>query len=455
MNYISNTDIDEHDMLHRIGVDSFEELLTEIPRSIRLKKDLDLPDPLSEMELTKVMKSIASKNRSPTDYVSFLGAGSYDHYIPSIISHLTSRSEFYTAYTPYQAEVSQGTLQAIYEYQSLICRLTGMEISNASLYDCGSAVAEAALMAVSSNKKKKVVLSGAIHPYYRQVVDTYLQGSPFESVVCPAENGKTDFQQLNGLCDEDTSCVIIQYPNFFGIVENPASIRNTLASCPHIAFIMVTNPVSLGILASPADWGADIVVGEGQSLGNPQNFGGPSFGFLACREEYKRYMPGRLVGATQDTNGRKGFVLTLQTREQHIRREKSTSNICTNQALNALAASIYMITMGRSGFREVADHCFQKAHYMAEKCLTVPGVNLEFDGPFFNEFVLHLPVPPEGVRDRFLDEKLFYGVPLEGFYPELKNCLLVAVTEKRTRAQIDRYVRILRESTAGQESTKT
>ena len=444
MDYISNTEVDERSMLESNAVSDFDELLREIPRAVRLGKELNLPHPLSEMELQRRMEAFASENLSQSDYASFLGAGVYDHFIPAIISHLLSRSEFYTAYTPYQAEVSQGTLQAIYEYQTMICQLTGMDISNASLYDGGSAVAEASLMAHHFNRKKRIVLSGALHPHYREVTRTYLQGASVEIAECPPEEGMTDYLRLCAMCDDDTSCVVVQSPNFFGLIENPTALDECLERFPHIIFIMVVHPISLGILKPPGDFGAHIAVGEGQPLGNAQYYGGPHFGFLACQEKFKRVVPGRLVSATADLEGQRGFVLTLQTREQHIRREKATSNICTNQALNALAAAIYMSTMGRSGFGEVARQCLQKAHYLADRCEEIPGVSLAFSGPFFNEFVLNLPHAPADQEKAFRRERIFPGIPLDGYFPGMKNSLLVAVTEKRTRDEMDRYVEILR-----------
>lgn len=440
MAYVPNTEKDKKEMLRTIGVDAIEKLLKDIPKEIRLKKELNLPHPLSEIELKKEMLSLSERNADLLHHTSFLGAGAYDHYIPSVVEHLVSRSEFYTAYTPYQAEASQGMLQSIYEFQSMICELTGMEVANASMYDGASATAEAAMMALRITKKKEILVSRALHPNYRTVLKTYLQGIGITIKEIPFKDGITDLDALS--ISDNTAAVIIQQPNFFGCIEELSAI-NTITKKFGAIFIASVDPISMGILKSPGELGADIVVGEGQSLGNSLSFGGPYLGFFAARKEYVRQMPGRLVGATVDAQGKKAYCLTLQTREQHIKRERATSNICTNQALCALAATVYLSVIGKEGLRKVAELCLQKAHYAQREIAKIEGISSPFNTPFFKEFVIKMPVSSEKVLKGLLAEKIIGGLKLENYYPELKDHLLICVTEKRTRAEIERLAEFL------------
>ena len=441
MVFIPNTEAERKEMLEVIGVESFEELIADIPKSVRLKGDLNIPKALSEYEVTKLMKKLAAQNADTDNYINFLGAGVYDHYIPAAINHILLRSEFYTAYTPYQPEVSQGTLQTIYEYQSMICELTDMDVSNASVYDGGSAVAEAALMAKRLQRKsEEIIILDSVNPIYRKVVETYISGIDVPIVDIPiTEKGTVDLEILKEKVSKKTACVIVQYPNFFGCLEDLASIEKIVHEAGSLLVVSV-DPISLGILKAPGKYGADIVVGEGQGLGNFMSYGGPFFGFFACKQKYIRQMPGRIVGITTDHNGQRGFVLTLQTREQHIRREKATSNICTNQALNALAATIYMALMGKNGISEVAEACLQKSHYACEQICKLDGYAKSFDSPFFKEFVVDTPIPAAELVNKLADNKIFAGVPLSRFFPEMTHKLMIAVTEKRTKEEIDALV---------------
>jgi glycine dehydrogenase subunit 1 len=441
--YIPNTERDRQEMLKRIGVSSFEELLASIPPEVRLRGTLRLPPPLSEMEVTSLLARMSEENRNADQYTSFLGAGVYDHFIPAAVNHIVSRPEFYTAYTPYQAEVSQGTLQAIYEFQSLICELTGMDISNASMYDGGSALAEAALMAIhhhrsSGSPRLGLVISAGVHPHYLKILRTYTRGLGAVIIPAGAPSGSTDLCQLEAALSDGTAAVLIQSPNFFGCLEDLAPIAQ-LAHKKGTILIVAVDPISLGILARPGDLGADIVVGEGQGLGIPMSFGGPLLGIMACRRDLRRLLPGRVVGATVDKEGRRGYVLTLQTREQHIRRERATSNICTNEALCALAATVYLSLMGKHGLKHVASLCLQKSHYLAERISATRGFSLRFSAPFFKEFVVRTPIPPREVLTRLLERSFFAGVDLGRFGIGLDDSLLLAVTEKRTREDLDRF----------------
>lgn len=441
MNFLPHTEEDRQEMLKAIGVNSIAELFSDIPSNVLLNRPLDIPGPLSEMELTKHMQGLSRKNADLTDYVSFLGAGSYDHYIPSVIDHMLLRSEFYTAYTPYQPEISQGTLMAIFEYQTLICELTGMETSNASMYDGASAAAEAAMMACESQKRKKIVVSSTVHPEYREVLKTYASGQSIEIVEVPFEKGTTDLDRLAHLVDENTAGVIIQQPNFFGALEKVQEISD-LIHAKGALFITVADPISLAILKSPAAYGADIVVGEGQSLGNPVSFGGPQLGFFATSGKLIRRMPGRIVGQTLDTRGQRAFVLTLQAREQHIRREKATSNICSNEALCALAATIYLTMLGKNGLVEVAKLCVQKANYLKDQ-LKDAGFEPGFEAPFFKEFVVKTNKPVDEINQALLSDKIIGGLNLEKFYPGLTDAMLLCVTEKRTQDEMTSLVKAM------------
>ncbi len=429
-------------MLASIGVRDFEELIRDIPEGIRLKGDLNIPPAMSEYEVTKHVSSLAGKNMNTQDAVSFLGAGAYDHFIPSAIGVLLGRSEFYTAYTPYQAEVSQGTLQAIYEYQTMICRLTGMDVSNASLYDAGSGLAEASLMAVAHTGRKKIVAAHPVHPFYLQVVKTYVHGQGFEIVEVPARDGIADPDAVKKTVDENTAAVLVQQPSFLGTLSDVFALGE-IAHAKGALYVVDAAPISLGLLAAPSEYGADVVVGEGQSLGISQSFGGPFLGIFAVKEALIRRLPGRLAGVTVDSEGTRGFVLTLQTREQQIRREKATSNICTNEGLMMLASTIYMSLMGKQGIREVAELSSAKAHYLAERIGEIPGFSVKYKQPFFNEFLVSTPVPARAIIEAGVPKKILAGVDTETLYPSEKG-LLVAVTEKRTRAELDEYVEFLR-----------
>jgi len=444
MEYIPNTSSDRGEMLKYIGVSSIEELLTSIPEEIRLKRHLNIPSGLSELELVRAMRELASINGTIDEYISFLGGGAYDHFIPAVISHIISRSEFYTAYTPYQAEMSQGLLQSIYEFQTMICELTGMEVANASMYDGATAMAEAVLMALRINKKREEILvSSAIHPFYRDVLRTYMRGLKHPLISLPWKEGLTDVEFLKKRLSEKTCAVIVQYPNFFGVIEDIVAIGEYVKNSG-ATFIVVADPVGLAILTPPGIAGADIVVGECQSLGIPLNFGGPYAGFFATKMEYVRKMPGRLVGATVDVEGRRGYCLTFQTREQHIKRERATSNICTNEALVALAATVYMALTGKDGLREVAFQCLQKATYAREQIEDIDGYEVPFKAPIFKEFVVKASIPVEHIRQTLLEHKILGGIDMERYYPELKNHMLVCVTEKRTKGEIDKLVEVLR-----------
>jgi glycine dehydrogenase subunit 1 len=438
--YLPHTDEERAAMLKTLGINAVEDLFDDIPAEVRLDRELDLPAPLAEPEVLDYFYSMAAKNANLNDYACFLGAGVYDHYVPSAVRQLWARNEFYTAYTPYQPETSQGFLQAMFEYQDMICELTGMDVSNASLYDGATAVAEAALVAVNATRNTEVVVADTVNPAYRTVLSTYItpQGFPIKEV--PGVDGGLDFDAIAASVNKDTACVIIQSPNFFGIVEDLAAVAEILADYKAL-LIVVADPISLGILEPPTE--ADLVVGDGQSLGNDPSFGGPLLGFLAAKQKLVRRLPGRIVGQTTDNDGNRGFVLTLQTREQHIRRDKATSNICSNQALNALAAAIYMSLMGPSGMRQAAELSLRKAHYAAEKIAAVPGFSLAFDRPFFKEFVIKSAKPVADINEKLLEQKIIGGLDLGRFYPELKDHMLLCVTERRTRGEIDTLVSVL------------
>jgi glycine dehydrogenase subunit 1 len=443
MPYLPNTDRDREEMFRAIGASTIEDLLSIIPNELRLENELDLAEPLSELEVTKVLVSLADKSTGSDRLLSFLGGGVYDHYVPSVVKHITGRSEFYTAYTPYQAEVSQGTLQAIFEYQSLICRLTGMDVSNASIYDGGSALAEASLMCLGSKRNvNRVVYSKGIHPNHRQVLHTYHVGLSPEMVELPLRDGRIDPADLDSTLEEETAVVLLQSPNFLGNLEDLAGVTEIAHSRGALVAVSV-NPISLGILKPPGEFDVDVVVGEGQSLGNGLSYGGPFFGFFAAKGEFVRRMPGRLIGLAEDVDGRRGFVMTLQTREQHIRREKATSNICTNEALNALAATVYLSWVGEKGLREVANLCVQNAHYARDAIVGLPGFEPLCDQPFFNEFAVRTPVAADEIVSGLLKEGIVAGLDLARFDYGLDRTLLIALTERQTRADIDQLVESL------------
>lgn len=445
MPYIPNTDEDRRAMLQAIGAASIDELFEMIPADLHLGRALDLPPALGELELAAHVGELAARNRPASHSTCFLGAGSYDHFIPSVVDFVASRSEFYTSYTPYQAEASQGNLKALFEYQTLIAQLTGMDVSNASLYDGAGAAAEAVLMACSVTRRHaKVVVASTVHPEYRQVLGTYLQNLETELVTVGAPNGTVAPEELDAAMDDQTACVLVQHPNFFGCLEDLEKLA-ALAHAKGAAMIVAVDPVSLGLLKRPGDCGADIVVAEGQSLGNPMSYGGPYLGILACRDKFLRRMPGRLVGETVDRRDRRCWVLTLQTREQHIRREKATSNICTNQGLMALRATVYLSAMGPQGLRSTAELCLKKARYALGQWTEEGLLRPVFASPTFKEFVVRVP---QGRLNALLsaaeDQGIMAGVPLGCWYPELEDCLLVAVTEKRTKAEIDRMTDVIR-----------
>jgi glycine dehydrogenase subunit 1 len=445
--YIGNTSREQREMLTTIGAGSLEDLLVRVPAKARLSRPLQLPAALAETDLIRHLRALASQNAEADTYACFLGAGVYDHYVPSPINHLISRGEFFTAYTPYQPEASQGTLRTIYEYQTMIAELTGMDVANASIYDGASSLAEAALMAHSVTGRGEIVLARGVHPFYRRVTATYGEGPRLKLRDVPAPEGVLDLDAARKLVTERTAGLVVQTPNFHGCLEDLAA-ASEIAHASGALLIAVVDPAMLGVLKPPGSLGADIVVGEGQGLGVPLSFGGPYLGVFAAREELVRRMPGRLVGATVDRDGARGFVLTLQTREQHIRRAKATSNICTNVALCALMATIYMAIVGKRGLARVGELCAQKAHYAASRFAEVNGVSLRFSAPFLREFTLRLPKSPERVAARLARERILAGVPLKAFDRGLGDCLLVAVTEKRTRDEIDAYAAALAKAVA-------
>jgi glycine dehydrogenase subunit 1 len=455
MPYVPHTDSDRAAMLAEIGVEAIGDLFLDVPESVRYP-ELKLPEPLSELEILAELRAMSEENADLDHHACFLGAGAYNHFVPSVVGHVIGRSEFYTAYTPYQPEISQGTLQAIFEYQSMVCALTGMDVANASHYDGATSLAEAALMAVNASrgKRRKIIVSPTVHPEYRATLRTYTPGPDltvktlnFKPETLNFEVGSLKFEL------DDAACLIIQNPDFFGQLLSADSENGLsgLADAVHkvgALLVVVVDPISLGLFTPPGEYGADIVVGEGQPLGNPLNFGGPYLGILACREKYMRKMPGRLVGETVDTEGRRGFVLTLSAREQHIRRERATSNICTNQALCALAAGAYLASMGKSGLRKVAEFCYHKAHYAARQIAAIPGFDLVGDKPFFKEFVVRCPKPPGEINEALLERGIIGGYDLECDYPHLGNSMLLCVTEMNTREEIDRLVEALEEVTS-------
>lgn len=437
--YLPHTADDRQEMLDAIGVKSIGDLFDTIPDKLMLKNKLNLPKSLSEAELVKSMHKLAKKNCNIQEYVCFLGAGAYDHYIPSVVDHIVRRSEFYTAYTQYQPEISQGYLQALWEYQSMICEITGMEVANASMYDGGTAAAEAAMMACSALKRSEVLVANTVSPNYRAVIRTYAVDRNYSVKDIGYKDGTMDPIVLEQRIGKTTAAVIIQSPNFFGSMEDIHKICE-LAHAQGSYVIVIADPISLGILESPGALGADIVVGEGQSMGIPLSFGGPYLGFFAVKEKLMRKMPGRIVGQTVDTNGKRGFVLTLQAREQHIRREKATSNICSNEALCALASSVYLAALGKQGFQEVASQCLRKAHYAYAALSKLKGCEVVFNTPFFKEFVLKLNKPVAAVNKSLLKAGILGGLDLGRYYPELDHCMLLCVTEKRSKTEIDSLV---------------
>lgn len=445
MSYIPNTPEDQQAMLQRIGLPSLEALLALVPEEIRLQRPLELPPALAEPDLKRLLNNIAAKNKNLDNVISFLGAGTYDHAIPSVVPHLQRRSEFVTSYTPYQPEVSQGMLQAIYEFQTMVCQITGLDIANASLYDGATAVVEAALLALGPGGRGEIVISQGVDPQYRRVLNTYAQTRGFNVKEVPTHNGVTSLEKLDQAVSATTAAVIIQQPNFFGCIEDMTAIEPIAHKGKAVFITNITEPASLALLACPADYGADIAVGELMSFGNPMSYGGPALGFMAARTKYMRLLPGRLVGQTVEEAGEKqtGYVLTLQTREQHIRRERATSNICTNQSLLAVGATIFLAALGKQGFRELGELCLQKAHYAFRRITALPGYKAAFTSPFFDEFVIEVPIPIHTLQQHFQQAEIIGGYPLGDSYPGMENCMLFCVTETRTKQDIDHLVGIL------------
>ena len=443
MQYISNTEADKREMLKAIGVSSFEDLIANIPKNLRNFR-WNIPAGLSELELDRELDEIGAANRNFKYSIPFIGAGNYDHFIPAVVDRLVNRGEFITAYTPYQGEASQGTLQGVYEYQSLICELTGMDASNASMYDGASSLAEAALLALRSSGRKKILIPSSVHPEYREVLRTYLSFVDSQIVEIPVKDGAVDEAFLERSLGADTAAVILQQPNFFGILENAHRVAE-LAHKAGALFIACVNPISLGILEPPGEYGADIAVGEGQPLGNAVSYGGPHFGFFTVKDELLRKIPGRIAGMTVYKLGRRAFVLTLQAREQHIRREKATSNICTNQALCALKAAIYLTLLGKKGMRKVSLLNLENARAAYERLIKIPGVRPFSDRPFFNEFTLVIEKDRARLEENLRKHRILGPLPLDRFYPEMPTAYLFAVTEKRTQADLDNLAKAIEE----------
>jgi glycine dehydrogenase subunit 1 len=443
MTYIPHTDKDRRDMLAAVGVDRIDDLYQAIPEEVRFP-DLDLPDPITEMEISQELRALSEANLEVFHTSCFLGAGAYNHFIPSVVDHTLRRNEFYTAYTPYQPEISQGTLQAIFEYQSLVSQLTGMDVSNASHYDGATSLAEAAILALNYHrgKRNKIVVSPSVHPQYRQVLRTYTQGMGL--IISGDEKCETEPKDLVNSLDDDTALVVVQYPDFFGNITDLSDVGEA-AQASGALFCVVVNPLALGMLSPPGEFGADIVVGDGQPLGIPLSFGGPTVGIFTTKDKYVRKMAGRLVGETVDNRGQRGYVLTLTPREQHIRRDKASSNICTNQGLMALASAVYLSVMGKHGLRQVAELCYHKAHYAAQRIEALQGFELWNKHPFFHEFVIKCPRPVAEINERLLEWDILGGYDLGQDYPDLKDHMLIAVTEVIAREEIDDLVDALEE----------
>lgn len=439
MRFVPITTQDRADMLALTGVDSIDGLFSDIPAELRGSARLCKPGPMNEIDLAAHMEELASKDTGCSRLVSFMGGGCYDHFIPSIVDAVLSKPAFFTAYTPYQAEVSQGTLQAMYEYQSMMCMLTGMDVANASMYDGATACAEAALMAARITHRDQVVVSGALHPEWQATLATYSGSGAITLVTCSTEDGATDLASLHALVCDRTCAVICASPSWHGVLEDLAE-ASRIAHSAGALFVVATNPILLGVLEPPAVFGADIVVAEGQCLGNAQSFGGPGLGVFACRREHIRHMPGRVVGRTTDVDGRPGFVLTFSTREQHIRREKATSNICSNHALNALAAAVYLTVMGPDGLWNVGAACVAKAHYLADALVATGRFNYAYKASFAHEFVLRYEGNVPKMQALLREQGFLAGIDLGRFSPADDGLVLFSVTEKRTRAQLDRFV---------------
>ena len=444
MGYWPHTEDDTRQMLDRLGTGSVEDLFADIPEELRQSADLELPPGLSEMEVEARLQRLADLNLSSDRTPSFLGAGCYDHYVPAVVSSLCTRSEFVTSYTPYQPEASQGTLQVIYEFQSLLCDLTGMDVANASLYDGASALAEAAFVALSVSDSPRILVPESVHPAYRAVLDTYTHRSHIELEPVRCRSGVIDLNHLSDLAQAPFAAAVVQNPNFFGCLEE-CEVVSRLVHERGGRLISVFDPISLALVETPGEYDADLAVAEGQALGIGQSLGGPGLGIMTAKQDLLRRLPGRLVGATTDVNGKPGYVLTLQTREQHIRREKATSNICTNQGLCALAATVYLCALGPRGVRAVAELCLQKAHYTRRRLAELAGIELPFSAPFFKEFTVSCPAPAHQVNGRLREAGLLGGYPLRRDFDWLPNGLLLCVTEKRRRHELDALVSVLAE----------
>ncbi|GAA0124557.1 aminomethyl-transferring glycine dehydrogenase subunit GcvPA [Clostridium sp. CTA-19] len=442
--YIPNTEKETKEILDFLSIKSVDDLFKDVPGDVKLNRELNLESCLSELEVEKRLKSLAAKNKSMDELTCFLGAGNYDHYIPALVKHITGRSEFYTAYTPYQPEVSQGTLQAIFEYQSMICSLTGMEVSNSSMYDGATATAEAAILAIASTKRNTIVVSRSVSPDTRKVLQTYLKFRNYEMVEVDLEDGTTDVEKVISSLDKTVAAVVIQSPNFFGLIEDVENMVEAIHKNKSL-LIMNVDPISLGVLKSPGELGADIVVGDGQCLGANISYGGPGLGFMNTTKKLMRKMPGRIVGQTEDVDGKRGFVLTLQAREQHIRREKATSNICSDQTAVAIGAAVYMATLGKEGIKEVAKQCLVKSHYAYNELIKSGKYKPAFNKPFFKEFVVKTETSPCEINNKLLENNILGGYNLGKVYPEYKNSMMLCVTEKRTREDIDNLVKVMEE----------
>ena len=442
--YLPNTNEDIKEMLDVIGLGSTDELFDSIPKNLKFNRDLNLPSSKSEIEVKNILEGIASKNQSTSDLTCFLGAGSYDHSIPSVVKHLVGRSEFYTAYTPYQPEISQGTLQSVFEYQSMMCALTDMEVSNVSMYDAATSAAEAAILTSVQTKRKRVLVSETLNPEYKSVLKTYLKFRGVEIEFVAEKDGETDFDDLKSKLNSDIAGVIIQYPNFYGIIENVKELEEAIHENKSL-LIMSVDPISLGVLKSPGALKADIVVGEGQALGQSLNYGGPVLGFMAATMKLVRKMPGRIIGQTVDRDGKRAFVLTLQAREQHIRRAKATSNICSDQTLNSITAAIYMATLGKEGMKEVAMQSFKKAHYTYELLLKTGKFKALYNKPFFKEFAVITEKSVDEINEKLLEKGILGGYNLKRSNDSLENAMLIAVTENRTIEEIHKFVELMEE----------
>jgi glycine dehydrogenase subunit 1 len=446
MSYVPNTPEEQQAMLEHLGLSSMEDLLAPVPAGVRLHRPLDLPAALAEPDLKRVLQTMAAQNRNLDTTISFLGAGTYDHAIPSVVPHLQRRSEFVTSYTPYQPEVSQGMLQAIYEFQTMVCQVTGLDIANASLYDGSTALVEAVFIALGPGGRGEVVISTGVDPQYRQVLHTYAFSRGFSVKEVDTREGVTSPEDIAAALTPQTVAVVIQQPNFFGLVEDVHAIEPIAHSGKSIFITAITEPASLGILAPPGDYNADIAVGEMMSFGNTMSYGAPALGFIATKQKFMRLLPGRLVGQTIEEGGEKqtGYVLTLQTREQHIRRERATSNICTNQSLLAVGATIFLAALGKQGFRELGELCAQKAHYAFRQITAIPGYTALYGAPFFDEFVIKAPISTRELQRHFEQAGIIGGYPLGESYPGMDDCMLFCVTETRTKQDIDELVAILK-----------